>query len=88
MKVKRFKPGDRVRKRGEKQIMIVLKYCLKQHFFLGSYLSSYEVECVWYENSKRRKATFDERTLTKVLGSKGIFEVNKQSEGQCIQENS
>lgn len=65
MTIRRFKPGERVRRRGNDQVMIVLKYCLKQSFFQGSYVSDHEVECVWYDRGVRKTGMFDQRTLTR-----------------------
>lgn len=69
MTVRRFKPGDRVQKRGDGQLMTVQKYCLKHHPFFGTYLSENEVECTWYENGKSRRGIFDQRTLVKASAS-------------------
>lgn len=66
MTIRRFKPGERVRRRGGSQAMIVQKYCLKQSFLSGSYVSDHEIECVWYERGVRKTGIFDQRTLTRV----------------------
>jgi uncharacterized protein YodC (DUF2158 family) len=68
MKTKMFKPGDRVTRRNDNNVMYVSKYKLKKNPFLGTYLSDNEVECVWYENGKRHVRSFDQRTLSKAVG--------------------
>lgn len=66
MTIRKFVAGDRVQKRSGGPIMIVQKYCLRQHVFGGNSHSSHDVECVWYENGRRESAIFDQRTLSKV----------------------
>ncbi len=66
MQIRRFKPGERVRRRGDNKVMIVQKYCLKRGFLHGSYVSDHEVACVWYDGGVRRTGIFDQRTLTGV----------------------
>ncbi len=73
MTVRKFKPGDRVYKKGTGQTMIVLKYCFKQNPLTGSFLSDLDVECVWYENKRRKTGIFDQRTLSKVTTPPNYF---------------
>ena len=63
---RRFKPGDRVQKRGKGKKMVVLKYAVKKYPIIGTYTSEHDVECVWFENGNRKKSVFDQRSLTKV----------------------
>ena len=86
MRFRKFRSGDRVRKKENKQIMIVFKNCLKQHPFCGSYLSDNELECVWYENGIRMKAIFDQRTLTKVSVYSGTLNCSNHVNNERIQE--
>lgn len=73
MVIRKFKPGDRVKKIGSKQVMILQNYRLKRSFIYGTILSDREVECSWYENGKRKTGVFDQRTLTKVSPDKAAL---------------
>ncbi|HHM20555.1 MAG TPA: DUF2158 domain-containing protein [Bacteroidetes bacterium] len=68
-----FKPGDRVQKRSGGPVMEVVKYVLEREPLVGEDLSDNEVECVWYNNGKRKTAVFDQRTLFKVDDAHGLF---------------
>jgi uncharacterized protein YodC (DUF2158 family) len=63
MIIRRFKPGDRVRKKGEKQLMVVQNYCVNKEGLLGNILSNRDVKCTWYENGRHKSGVFDQRTL-------------------------
>ncbi len=73
MKRRKFKPGDRVQKRGEGPVMMVLNYCLKKSPIVGTYVSDDEVLCVWYTNNRRQTGVFDQRVLTRASVSNGLF---------------
>ena len=69
-----FKPGDRVQLRHGGPTMEVIKYTLdhpskKQE----GVFSDHHVECVWYEEDKRKKEVFDQRTLFKVENGGGLY---------------
>lgn len=66
MTIRKFVAGDRVQKKSGGPVMIVQKYCHKQHVFGGTYRGGHDVECVWYESGRRESAIFDQRTLFKV----------------------
>lgn len=53
--------------------MEVVKYVLEREPLVGEDLSDNEVECVWYNNGKRKTAVFDQRTLFKVDDAHGLF---------------
>jgi hypothetical protein len=46
--------------------MEVIKYVTEHHLDVGIVFSDHHVECVWYENGKREKDIFDQRTIFKI----------------------
>lgn len=72
MEVRKLKAGDRVVKKSGGPTMEVIKYVLERQLLVGEKYSEHDVECVWYdEEKKRHKEVFDQRTLVLVSGSSG-----------------
>lgn len=74
MEVRKFRPGDRVRRKAGGPPMEVIKYVVEQKALAGEVYSEHDVECVWYdEEHNRQKEVFDQRTLYKVEEDHGLF---------------
>ena len=59
--VRKFVPGDRVQQESGGPTMELIKYIEQD-----GQMSDHVVECVWFEDTDRKKSTFDQRTLFKV----------------------
>jgi uncharacterized protein YodC (DUF2158 family) len=76
MEYRKFKPGDRVRKKSGGPVMEVVKYAMEHEALVGDVQSIHDVLCVWFdENEERHKDVFDQRTLFKVEENQGLFSV-------------
>jgi uncharacterized protein YodC (DUF2158 family) len=65
--IRLFKAGDRVKSGSDGPVMEVIKYISKHDWFMGDYVSDFEVECVWFDPEEGRKIkTFDQRKLFKI----------------------
>lgn len=65
--IRLFKPGDRVKFSDDGPVMEVIKYISKHDWFMGDYVSDYEVECAWYDPEEGRKVkVYDQRHLYKL----------------------
>ena len=73
MKIRKFKPGDRVEHKSSNQVMEVIRYEVERIPLVGELLSEEDVLCSWYENGQRKTAVYDQRTLTKSSRGQGLF---------------
>jgi uncharacterized protein YodC (DUF2158 family) len=84
MTVRRFKPGDRVRRCDGGPIMQVLNYVLENRPFVGRLQSDHLVECVWYENGNRRSQVFHQEVLVNEYNIAGLFRTNSNAQNRLV----
>ncbi len=61
---KKFRPGDRVRKRNSNSVMTVIKYIKKNYSIFGTLRSNIYVLCHWHDKDNQVKSgVFHQRML-------------------------
>lgn len=78
MEARKFRPGDRVRRKAGGPPMEVVKYAVEHNALAGDVWSEHDVVCVWYdEDHKRQKEVFNQRGLYKLEEDHGLFTTDK-----------
>ncbi|CAM1334877.1 hypothetical protein [Tenacibaculum aestuariivivum] len=72
---RKFKPGDWVKVKGKLTApkMQVLKYITKNYVIFGEVISNNCLECVWYQNGKRKLKVFHQNKLIKLKDNGAFF---------------